>query len=197
MGTRAALPSRLVMAGVDLTKETAMVGKLSAEFIGTFWLVLGGCGRAVLSVAASTRTMVGAVAGLLMFLAPSAAHPQVINPADYLPLGDGFQWQYQRAAGSGPSSLHLEVTDVNATDTGTRYFLEVPSNGVNLGLRLEYTPEGTLRLRAIEADLNTLLDGLPLDPTATADIQFMPPVLLGTAPLVVGNALTETPVDTE
>jgi aquaporin Z len=28
-----------------------MIAKLSAEFIGTFWLVLGGCGSAVLSAA--------------------------------------------------------------------------------------------------------------------------------------------------
>src|SRR5262245_29337656 len=28
-----------------------MVSKLSAEFIGTFWLVLGGCGSAVLAAA--------------------------------------------------------------------------------------------------------------------------------------------------
>jgi aquaporin Z len=28
-----------------------MFAKLSAEFIGTFWLVLGGCGSAVLSAA--------------------------------------------------------------------------------------------------------------------------------------------------
>jgi aquaporin Z len=32
-------------------KEISMAGKLSAEFIGTFWLVLGGCGSAVLSAA--------------------------------------------------------------------------------------------------------------------------------------------------
>ncbi|PZN27584.1 MAG: aquaporin, partial [Proteobacteria bacterium] len=28
-----------------------MVAKLAAEFIGTFWLVLGGCGSAVLAAA--------------------------------------------------------------------------------------------------------------------------------------------------
>ena len=31
--------------------ECAMFSKLSAEFIGTFWLVLGGCGSAVLAAA--------------------------------------------------------------------------------------------------------------------------------------------------
>jgi hypothetical protein len=144
------------------------------------------------------RTMAGAAqAALLVLLAPLVAHAQAISPADYFPLGQGFQWQYERVAGSGQSGLHLEVTDVNVTDTGTRYFLEVPSNGVNLGLRLEYTPDGSLRLRAVEADLNALLDGLPLDPTATADVQFMPPVLLGPAPLVPGSVVVETPVDTE
>src|SRR5690349_22598453 len=34
-----------------LAKECAVVSKLSAEFIGTFWLVLGGCGSAVLAAA--------------------------------------------------------------------------------------------------------------------------------------------------
>src|SRR6201991_3103421 len=32
-------------------KECSMFAKLSAEFIGTFWLVLGGCGSAVLAAA--------------------------------------------------------------------------------------------------------------------------------------------------
>ena len=32
-------------------KECAVVSKLTAEFIGTFWLVLGGCGSAVLAAA--------------------------------------------------------------------------------------------------------------------------------------------------
>ena len=32
-------------------KECAVVSKLSAEFVGTFWLVLGGCGSAVLAAA--------------------------------------------------------------------------------------------------------------------------------------------------
>src|ERR1041384_5673992 len=32
-------------------RNSAMLGKLSAEFIGTFWLVLGGCGSAVLAAA--------------------------------------------------------------------------------------------------------------------------------------------------
>ena len=32
-------------------KEWRVLAKLSAEFIGTFWLVLGGCGSAVLAAA--------------------------------------------------------------------------------------------------------------------------------------------------
>jgi len=124
------------------------------------------------------------------------ASGQPINPADYLPLGQGFQWQYERIAGSGPSDLHLEVTDVTVAESGTRYFIEVPSNAGNLGLRLEYATDGSLRLRAVQADLNELLDDLPLDPSATADVQFMPPVLLGAASLVLGNAVVQTPVDT-
>jgi hypothetical protein len=124
------------------------------------------------------------------------ASGQPIQPADYLPLGQGFQWQYERIGGSGPSDLHLEVTDVNVADSGTRYFIEVPSDGVNLGLRLEFATDGSLRLRAVQADLNELLDDLPLDPSATADVQFMPPVLLGAASLVPGSAVVQTPVDT-
>lgn len=124
------------------------------------------------------------------------ASAQSIRPADYLPLGEGAQWQYERVAGSGPANLHLEVTDVNVADSGTRYFLEVPSGDLNLGLRLEFTTDGSLRLRALEADLNELLDDLPLDPSATADVQFMPPVLLGEASLVPGSAIVETPIDT-
>jgi aquaporin Z len=34
-----------------LHRSAAMMAKLSAEFIGTFWLVLGGCGSAVLAAA--------------------------------------------------------------------------------------------------------------------------------------------------
>jgi aquaporin Z len=34
-----------------MSKETPMPAKLMAEFIGTFWLVLGGCGSAVLAAA--------------------------------------------------------------------------------------------------------------------------------------------------
>src|SRR5688572_8898658 len=33
------------------TRGTIMKAKLSAEFLGTFWLVLGGCGSAVLAAA--------------------------------------------------------------------------------------------------------------------------------------------------
>jgi len=32
-------------------KEVSMIKKLSAEFVGTLWLVLGGCGSAVLAAA--------------------------------------------------------------------------------------------------------------------------------------------------
>src|SRR5690606_24663942 len=32
-------------------KEAVVLAKLSAEFLGTFWLVLGGCGSAVLAAA--------------------------------------------------------------------------------------------------------------------------------------------------
>jgi len=62
-------------------------------------------------------------------VAGGRASAQSIRPADYLPLGDGAQWQFERTAGGGPADLHLEVTDVNQTDTGTRYLLELPFEG--------------------------------------------------------------------
>lgn len=124
------------------------------------------------------------------------APAQTIRPAEYLPLGQGAQWQFDRVAGDGPSDLHLEVTDVNMTDTGTRYFVNVPLEGANVGIRFEFATDGRLLLRALQADLNELLDDLPLDPSATADVQFSPPVLLGEASLVPGSAVVQTPIDT-
>src|SRR5690554_839282 len=50
--SRAATIPRLASPTKTTTKGTIeMVAKLSAEFIGTFWLVLGGCGSAVLAAA--------------------------------------------------------------------------------------------------------------------------------------------------
>jgi hypothetical protein len=86
---------------------------------------------------------------------------------------------------------------VNVTDTGTRYAFDIPVEGVQLGMKLEYQTDGSLVLRAVQIDLNELLDDLPLDPGATGELQFTPTVLLGAPTLVVGNAVTETPVDTQ
>jgi hypothetical protein len=135
------------------------------------------------------------VAFALSLVAAALASAQTIAPVDYLPLGQGFQWQFTRTAGGGPSDLHLEVTDVNVADSGTRYLLDVPST-IDVGFRLEYATDGTLRLRALEANLNALLDGLPLDPTAIANVQFMPPVVLGAPTVTLGSATVATPVDT-
>lgn len=134
------------------------------------------------------------IAGLVLATRASA---QSIRPADYLPLGQGAEWQYERTAGSGPADLHLEVTDVTVADSGTRYFVEVPGSAGDIGLRLEFTTDGSLRLRAMQADLNQVLDDLPLDPSATADVQFSPPVLLGPGELVPGSTVVQTPIDTE
>src|SRR5439155_19690861 len=119
------------------------------------------------------------------------------RPVHYLPPGLGSQWQFARVTGSGPSNLHLEVTQVTMADTGPRYLIDVPLADLDLGLRVEYATDGSLRLRAVKADLNKLLDGLPLDPSATADVQFSPPVLLADSMLVPGSATAQTPVDTE
>ena len=134
---------------------------------------------------------------IVRLAAATTVSAQTIRPVDYLPLSQGTQWQFEKVTGSGPSNLHLEVTDVNVTDTGTRYLLEVPLSDLDVALRLEYATDGSLRLRAVMADLNKLLDGLPLDPSATADVMFSPPVLLGEAMLVVGSAMVQTPVDTQ
>jgi hypothetical protein len=137
----------------------------------------------------------------LALIAGLAAAPrawaQAISPADYLPLSDGAQWQLDRVSGSGQSKLRLEVTDVNVTDTGTRYLIDMPVDDVHLGMRLEFVTDGSLVLRAVTIDLNELLADLPFDPGATGDLQFQPPVLLGTATLVPGSAVAETAVNTE
>jgi len=139
----------------------------------------------------------GALAAIVCFGMCSGVSAQTIRPVDYFPLALGSQWQYERVTGSGPSNLHLEVTQVTMADTGTRYFIDVPLADLDLGLRVEYATDGSLRLRAVKADLNKLLDGLPLDPSATADVQFSPPVLLADSMLVPGSATAQTPVDTE
>ena len=135
--------------------------------------------------------------GTALPLVGDVARAQTISPVDYLPLGEGAEWQFDRVAGTGESKLHLEITEVNVTETGTRYLFDIPVEDVHLGMRLEYATDGSLVLRAIQIDLNELLDDLPLDPGATGELQFVPPVLLGAPSLVVGNAVTVTPVDTD
>jgi hypothetical protein len=124
------------------------------------------------------------------------ARAQFIRPADYLPLGQGYEWQLNRVSGSGKDKVRLEVTDVDVTDTGTRYLIDMPVDDVHLGMRLEFATDGSLVMRAVTIDLNELLDDLPFDPGATGELQFQPPVLLGAATLVPGSASTQTPVDT-
>src|SRR5262245_1520024 len=65
------------------------------------------------------------------------ASAQAIAPADYLPLSADAQWLFDRTSGSGPTEVRLDVTDVNEADTGTRYLLEVPFEGLSASLRLE------------------------------------------------------------
>jgi len=125
------------------------------------------------------------------------ASAQTIAPVDYLPLGPGAQWLYERATGSGPKEVRVQVTDVNETSSGTRYLLEMPFEGLSASSRLEFTTDGRLLLRAIEAQLNDIFDDLPSDPEGTADVQFSPPALLGESMLVPGSAVTQTPIDTE
>jgi hypothetical protein len=146
----------------------------------------------------STRMRVAWMLALIACLAGAPrARAQAISPADYLPLAEHAEWQLDRVSGSGKSKLRLEVTDVNVTDTGTRYVIDVPVDDVHLGMRLEFATDASLVLRAVTIDLNELLDDLPFDPGATGDLQFQPPVLLGTASVVPGSAVAQTPVDTE
>lgn len=85
------------------------------------------------------------------------AAAQTIAPADFLPLGAGAQWLYQRASGNGPSDLRLDVIDVNQASTGTRYVLEVPFEGFTSQVRLEIANDRSLLLRAFEAQLNDIV----------------------------------------
>jgi len=139
----------------------------------------------------------GRTLALIACLATAPAWAQSISPNDYLPLGQGYEWQLQRVSGSGGDKVRLEVTDVNVTDTGTRYLIDMPVDDVHLGMKLEFATDGSLVLRAVSIDLNELLDDLPFDPGATGELQFQPPVLLGAATLVPGSAVAETAVDTD
>ena len=154
-------------------------------------------GVAHVSIVAPARMGVVRIACLLAVALAGHASAQAIAPADFLPLGAGAQWLVDRVSGTGPTQVRLEVTNVNPVDTGTRYLLEVPFEGTSTSLRLEIANDGRLLLRAIEAQLNEILDDLPFDPEATADVQLSPPALLGDAMLVPGSAMTQTPVDTE
>jgi len=131
-----------------------------------------------------------------MTLAARAA-AQTIAPADFLPLGPGAQWLYERSSGGGPTQVRLNVVDVNQASSGTRYLVEVPFEGVSARVRLEFATDGRLLLRAFEAKVNDIFDDLPFDPEATADVQLNPPALLGDAMLMPVSAVTQTPVDTE
>jgi hypothetical protein len=62
---------------------------------------------------------------------------------------------------------------------------------------VEVATDGRLVLRALEAQSNEILEDVSLDPEATIDVQFDPPAVLGEPMLVPGNAVTQTPVDTE
>jgi hypothetical protein len=144
--------------------------------------------------AMTQRTLQPWVAVAVVTLARIAA-AQSIAPGDYVPFAEGAEWQYEKVSGDGPTNVHLEMTNVSVADTGTRALLSIPIQGLNLALRIELANDGRLLLRAIKADLDELLDDLPLDPTATADVQLDPPPVLGEALLVPGSAVTETPVD--
>jgi hypothetical protein len=125
------------------------------------------------------------------------AFAQAIAPEDYLPLGADPEWLLELAQGNGPSKLRIDVIDVNEVETGTRYVLEVPIQDITNKLRLEITNDGQLFLRSLTVDLTKVVEDLPFDPEATAELQLDPPALIGDAQLVPGNATTTTPVDTQ
>jgi hypothetical protein len=135
---------------------------------------------------------------LVACLVPTqVAFAQAIAPGDYLPLGADPEWLLELVQGSGPSKLRIDVIDVNEVDTGTRYVLEVPIQDITNKLRLEITNEGQLLLRSLTVDLTKVVEDLPFDPEAAAELQLDPPALLGEAQLVPGSASTTTPVDTQ
>jgi hypothetical protein len=135
------------------------------------------------------------VAACVGFAARASA--QTIAPADYLPLGATPQWLLELVQGNGPGKLRIDVVDVNPADTGTRYVLEVPVEDITNQLRLEIANDGRLLLRALTVDLTKVVEDLPFDPEATAELQLTPPAVLGEAALVPGSAVTTTPVNTQ
>src|SRR5690349_20430447 len=101
------------------------------------------------------RTGVARLLALVATLGLAAgASAQAIAPADFLPLGPGAQWSYQKASGSGPAEVRLNVVDVNETSSGTRYLVEVPFETVSGRVRFEIGTDGRLLLRALEAEVN-------------------------------------------
>jgi hypothetical protein len=139
----------------------------------------------------------GVVTFLFCAVFVARASAQTITPPDYLPLGADPQWLFERVAGSGPNQTRIDIVDVNPVDSGVRYLLEIPLEGLTTHIRLEIANDGTLFLRTVEADLREVLEDLPGDPEATADVQLTPPALLGAATLTAGSAVFQTPVDTQ
>ena len=64
-----------------------MVAKLVCEFLGTFWLVLGGCGSAVLAAAFPTQTPITVSEARMEPFAYGLRSPNGIN---FSPEGDLF-----------------------------------------------------------------------------------------------------------
>jgi len=93
----------------------------------------------------------------------ASASAQTIAPAEYLPLGPGAQWLYERASGTGPTQVRLDVIDVNEASSGTRYLVEVPLEGISARVRLEIATDRRLLMRAFEAQLNDVFPDLPFD----------------------------------
>lgn len=170
-----------------------MSRRLSAEFIGTFWLVLGGCGSAVLAAGianvgigyAGVALAFGltVVTGAYAFGHISGAH---FNPAITLglwaggrfPLGDVVPYWIAQVAGSiaAAAVLYVIASGVTGFDAGAGF----ASNGYG-----EHSPQGYSLIAALvcETVMTFMFVLVILGVTS-------PRAPAGFAPLAIGLTLT-------
>ena len=113
-----------------------MVAKLLAEFLGTFWLVLGGCGSAVLAATFGNvgigLTGVSLAFGLTVLTGAYALGPVSgghFNPAvSHRPLGR--RTRFRRVASCPTSSRRSQARSVAA---GVLYVIATGKAGADIG----------------------------------------------------------------
>ena len=85
-------------------REPTMLHRLTAEFIGTFWLVLGGCGAAVFAANPSEGISVG-----IGFLGVALAFGLTVLTGVYAPSEPspaGSSTRRSRSASTPPAAIH-------------------------------------------------------------------------------------------